>query len=139
MTPSPKKTQKRRSSSRPTKEARRRPDWRAEMLSRIRRLIQEADPAVVEEQKWKKPSNPAGIPVWYHKGIICTGETYKNHVRLTFAVGASLKDPRGLFNANLDGKVTRAIVLHEGDRIDEPSFKSLIRLAAALNASSVAS
>lgn len=111
------------------------PDWRSETMSRIRRLIQEADPEIVEERKWKKPSNPAGIPVWYHDGIICTGETYKDHLRLTFADGASLKDPSGRFNANLQG-VTRAIVIHDGDAIDEQAFKSLIRAAAALNASS---
>lgn len=109
-------------------------DWRDETLSRIRRLIQEADPEVVEQQKWKKPSNPAGIPVWYHDGIICTGETYKNHLRFTFAQGAALKDPKGVFNANLEG-ATRALVIHEGDKIDEAAFKSLIRAAAALNAS----
>jgi hypothetical protein len=111
------------------------PDWRAEMLSRVRRLIREADPNVVEEQKWKKPSNPGGIPVWSHDGIICTGETYKNHLRLTFADGASLPDSTGIFNANLEG-ATRALVLHEGDKIDEQAFKSLIRAAAALHASS---
>jgi hypothetical protein len=110
-------------------------DWRSETMARIRRLIQAADPDVVEERKWKKPSNPAGIPVWYHDGIICTGETYKEHLRLTFADGASLKDPSGLFNANLEG-VTRAIVIHEGDKLDEAAFKSLIRAAAAWNASS---
>ncbi len=108
-------------------------DWRGEALDRIRRLIKEADPGVVEERKWKKPSNPSGIPVWYHDGIICTGETYKNHLRLTFADGAALKDPTGLFNANLRG-VTRAIVLHEGDTIDGNAFKAVIRAAAALNA-----
>ncbi|MGA7923752.1 MAG: DUF1801 domain-containing protein [Thermoplasmata archaeon] len=110
-------------------------DWRREALDRIRRLIKEADPEVVEERKWKKPSNPSGIPVWYHDGIICTGETYKDHLRLTFADGAALKDPTGLFNANLQG-VTRAIVLHEGDTIAGNAFKALIRSAAALNASS---
>ncbi len=108
-------------------------DWRGEALDRIRRLIKEADPGVVEERKWKKPSNPSGIPVWYHDGIICTGETYKNHLRLTFADGAALKDPTGLFNANLQG-VTRAIVLHEGDTIDGNALKALIRAAAARNA-----
>jgi hypothetical protein len=110
-------------------------DWRSEALDRIRRLIKEADPGVVEERKWKKPSNPSGIPVWYHDGIICTGETYKNHLRLTFADGAALNDPTGLFNANLQG-VTRAIVLHEGGTLDGNAFKALIRAAAALNASS---
>jgi len=107
-------------------------DWRAEALSRIRRLIQQADPDVVEERKWRKPSNPDGIPVWYHDGIICTGETYKDHLRLTFADGAAVKDPKGLFNANLHG-VTRAIVVYQGDEIDEEAFKSLIRAAVAQN------
>jgi hypothetical protein len=113
-----------------------RSDWRGEALDRIRRLIKEADPEVVEERKWKKPSNPSGIPVWYHDGIVCTGETYKDHLRLTFADGAALQDPTGLFNANLQG-VTRAIVLHEGDTVDGDAFKALIRAAAAQNASSV--
>jgi hypothetical protein len=106
------------------------PDWRGEMLSRIRRLIKQADPEVVEEWKWR------GVPVWSHDGIICTGETYKNHVKLTFAKGASLKDPAGLFNASLEGNARRAIDLHEGDEIDERAFKSLVRAAAGLNASS---
>ena len=109
-------------------------DWRGEALSRIRRLIKEADPEIVEERKWKKPTNPAGIPVWYHDGIICTGETYKDHLRLTFADGAALKDPIGLFNANLQG-VTRAIVIYDGDKIDGDAFKALIRAAAARNES----
>jgi hypothetical protein len=135
MVPSKKGTKKEGSSSRQTKTSTgSSTDWRDETLSRIRRLIQEADPEVVEQQKWKKPSNPAGIPVWYHDGIICTGETYKNHLRFTFAQGAALKDPKGVFNANLEG-VTRALVIHEGDKIDETAFKSLIRAAAALNAS----
>ena len=89
---------------------------------------------MVEERKWKKPSNPAGVPVWSHDGIICTGETYKSHVRLTFARGASLDDPDGLFNSGFAGSALRAIVLHEGDAIDDSAFKSLIREAAALNA-----
>jgi hypothetical protein len=110
-------------------------DWRGEALSRLRRLIKEADPGVVEEVKWRKPTNPAGVPVWSHHGIICTGETYKNHVRLTFADGAALKDPKRIFNANLEG-TTRAIVLHEGDTVDGDAFKALIRAAAAQNASS---
>jgi hypothetical protein len=109
-------------------------DWRGETLSKVRRLIKQADPKVVEEMKWKKPSNPAGVPVWYHDGMICTGETYKNHVKLTFFKGAQLKDPKRLFNANLEG-VRRAIDLHEGDRIDEAAFKALIRQAVALNES----
>jgi hypothetical protein len=113
-------------------------DWRGETLSRLRTLIKQADPEVVEEVKWRKPSNPAGVPVWYHDGIICTGETYKNHVRLTFAKGASLKDPKGLFNASLEGNALRAIVIHEGDEIDEKAFKALVRSAIALNTSSSA-
>jgi hypothetical protein len=113
-------------------------DWRGEMLSRLRALIKQANPKVVEEIKWRKPSNPAGVPVWSHDGIICTGETYKNHVRLTFAKGASLKDPKGLFNASLEGNALRAIVIHEGDEIDEKAFKALIRSAVALNTSSSA-
>jgi len=108
-------------------------DWRGEKLAEIRKLIQEADPEVVEEVKWRKPSNPAGIPVWSHDGIICTGETYKNHLRLTFAKGASLKDPKGVFNANLDGNATRAIVINEGDEIDDTAFKALIRAAITYN------
>ena len=105
------------------------PDWQGEVLSRIRRLITQADPDVVEEWKWR------GVPVWSHDGIICTGETYKDKVKLTFAKGASLKDPGGLFNASLEGKARRAIDIHEGDKIDEKAFKSLVRAAAALNAS----
>ena len=108
-------------------------DWRGKTLSRIRALIKQADPEVVEELKWRKPSNPAGVPVWSHDGIICTGETYMNHVRLTFAKGASLKDPKGLFNAGLDGNVRRAIDVREGDKVDEAALKDLIRAAVALN------
>jgi hypothetical protein len=111
-------------------------DWRSEILSKIRRLIKQADPKVVEEQKWKKPSNPAGVPVWSHDGIICTGETYKKHVRLTFGKGAQVKDPKQLFNDSLDGNAFRAIVIREGDKIDEAAFKDLIRAAVAVNASS---
>jgi hypothetical protein len=110
-------------------------DWRGAMLARIRRLIREADPDVVEEVKWRKPSNPLGVPVWGHDGIICTGETYKAVVKLTFAKGASLKDPSGLFNASLEGNVRRAIDFHEGDTIDEKALKALIRAAVALNTS----
>jgi hypothetical protein len=102
-------------------------DWRGKMLSRLRALIKQAEPAVVEEWKWR------GVPVWSHDGIICTGETYKSVVKLTFAKGASLKDPSGLFNSSLEGNVRRAIDLHEGDEIDEDAFKKLIRAAAALN------
>ena len=107
-------------------------DWRGKTLARIRELIHEADPEVVEEVKWRKPSNPAGVLVWSHAGMICTGETYKDKVKLTFAKGASLKDPAGLFNSGLDGNARRAIDFHEGDKIDE---KALIRAAVALNIS----
>ena len=106
------------------------PDWRGEMLSRVRRLIKQADPEVVEEWKWR------GVPVWSHDGIICTGETYKDKVKLTFAKGASLEDPDGLFNASLEGEARRAIDLQEGDEIDGRAFKAIVRAAAALNASS---
>jgi len=108
-------------------------DWRGKTLLRIRALIKQADPEVVEELKWRKPSNPAGVPVWYHDGIICTGETYVNHLRLTFAKGASLKDPSGLFNSSLEGNVRRAIDIHEGEQVDEAALKDLIRAAVALN------
>jgi len=108
-------------------------DWRGKTLSQIRALIKQADPEVVEELKWRKPSNPAGVPVWYHDGIICTGETYVNHVRLTFAKGASLKDPSGLFNSGLGGNVRRAIDIHQSDKVDEAALKDLIRAAVALN------
>ncbi|HEY0503398.1 MAG TPA: DUF1801 domain-containing protein [Lysobacter sp.] len=103
-------------------------DWRGETLARVRALIRQADPDVVEEWKWR-------VPVWSHDGILCTGEAYKNAVKMTFAKGASLKDPAGLFNSSLDGNTRRAIDLHEGDRIDEPALKALIREAVALNAS----
>ena len=111
-------------------------DWRGETLARLRALIREADPEVVEEVKWRKPSNPAGVPVWSHDGIICTGEPHKNHVRMTFSKGASLEDPNGVFNSGLEGKAFRAIVVHEGDEIDEKGFKALVRAAVALNTSS---
>jgi hypothetical protein len=104
-------------------------DWRGETLARIRMLIQQADPEVIEEWKWK------GVPVWSHAGIICTGETYKNVVKMTFAKGASLKDPSGLFNSSLEGNTRRAIDLHEGEKIDEKALKALIREAVALNTS----
>lgn len=110
-------------------------DWRGEMLSRVRHLIKEADPDAVEEVKWRKPSNPMGVPVWSHDGIICTGEPYQDKVKLTFAKGASLDDPSNLFNASLEGKTRRAIDLHEGAEIDEEAFKSLVRAAAAANTS----
>jgi len=108
-------------------------DWRGETLARLRALIIEADPDVVEQVKWKKPSNPAGVPVWEHAGILCTGETYRDKVKLTFARGAALADPSRLFNASLDGNQRRAIDVHEGDSIDEEAFKTLIRAAVALN------
>ncbi|MBI3822873.1 MAG: DUF1801 domain-containing protein [Planctomycetes bacterium] len=108
-------------------------DWRGEMLARIRMLIKQADPEVVEEVKWRKPSNSAGVPVWSHAGIICTGETYKNAVKMTFAKGAALPDPVGLFNSSLEGNTRRAIDFHEGDKIDEKALQALIRAAVALN------
>jgi hypothetical protein len=109
-------------------------DWRTETLARLRTLIQQADPDVVEEVKWRKPSNGMrGVLVWSHEGIICTGETYKSAVKLTFAQGASLPDPAGLFNSSLEGNTRRAIDIHEGDKIDEKAFKVLIRAAVALN------
>jgi hypothetical protein len=114
-----------------------RPDWRQAALSRIRRLILEADPGSVEERKWRRPTNPEGVPVWSHDGILCTGETYKSHVRLTFAEGASLPDPDGLFNSGFEGKVVRAIVIREGEEIDGERFKALIRAGAKRNAASV--
>jgi hypothetical protein len=109
-------------------------DWRGETLARIRDLVKQADPDVVEEWKWKKASNP-GVPVWSHDGMICTGETYKSVVKLTFAKGASLDDPSGLFNSSLEGNVRRAIDFHEGDKIDERAFRALIRSAVELNTS----
>jgi len=105
-------------------------DWRGRTLAHVRALLKQADPEVVEEWKWR------GVPVWYHDGQICTGETYKSVVKLTFAKGASLKDPAGLFNASLEGNVRRAIDIHEGEVIDEGAFKALIRAAVALNRSS---
>jgi hypothetical protein len=110
-------------------------DWRKEMLARVRRLIMEADPEAVEEAKWKKAANPAGVPVWSHDGMICTGETYKSVVKLTFAQGASLPDPSGLFNSSLDGNTRRAIDFHEGDEVDERALKALVRAAVALTTS----
>lgn len=111
-------------------------DWRGETLARIRKLVKQADPEVVEEVKWRKPSNAMrGVPVWSHDGIICTGETYKNAVKMTFAKGASLPDPSGLFNSSLEGATRRAIDFHEGDKIDEKALQALIRAAVALNTS----
>src|ERR1700688_2589369 len=110
-------------------------DWEEEMVSRLRRLIEAADPAAVEEQKWKKPSNPAGVPVWYHDGIMCTVGILKNRVRLTFGNGALLKDKKGLFNACLEANFMRGLDIYEGDKLDEEGIKSVVRAAAALNAS----
>ena len=110
-------------------------DWRGETLARIRILIKQTDPEVVEEVKWRKPSSPGGVPVWSHAGMICTGETYKNVVKMTFAKGASLEDPSGLFNSSLEGNTRRAIDIHERDEIDEEALKALIRAAVALNTS----
>ena len=107
-------------------------DWRGKTLAKVRRIIQEADPGIVEEWKWAKASSP-GTPVWSHGGIVCTGETYKNVVKMTFARGAALKDPSGVFNAGLEGNVRRAIDIHEGDKVDETALKKLIRAAVALN------
>jgi hypothetical protein len=110
-------------------------DWRRALLARVRTLIEEADPEATEEAKWKKASNPEGVPTWSHDGIICTGETYKDKVKLTFARGAALPDPSHLFNAGLDGGTRRAIDFHEGDKLNEKALKALIRAAAALNTS----
>ena len=109
-------------------------DWRGAMLAKVRRLIREADPQVEETVKWRKPSNPHGVPVWEHDGIICTGETYKDKVKLTFAYGASLGDPSKLFNSSLEGGTRRAIDFREGGEVDEDAFKALIREAVARNA-----
>jgi hypothetical protein len=112
-------------------------DWRGQTLDHLRKLIQAADPGIVEEWKWEKPKSP-GVPVWSHDGIICTGESYKQAVKLTFARGASLQDPKKLFNSSLEGNVRRAIDFHEGDTINEPAFRELIRAAVAANAAALA-
>jgi hypothetical protein len=109
-------------------------DWRDEMLSRIRTIIEQADPEMIEERKWRKPSNGmTGVPVWSHDGIVCTGETYKSYVKMTFAKGASLDDPAGLFNSSLEGNARRAIDFHQGDKINERALKALIKAAVKLN------
>jgi hypothetical protein len=108
-------------------------DWRGEMLARLRAVIKDADPEVVEECKWKKASNPAGVPVWSHDGMICTGETHKSVVKMTFAKGAFLEDPAGLFNSSLEGNLRRAIDFREGDKVNEKALKALIRAAVKLN------
>jgi hypothetical protein len=110
-------------------------DWRGALLARLRRLIHEVDPGVVEGVKWRKPSNPLGVPTWEHGGIICTGETYKDKIKLTFMYGASLDDPKGLFNSSLDGGTRRAIDFLENDPVDESAFKALIREAVEFNTS----
>ncbi|TFI57632.1 DUF1801 domain-containing protein [Sphingomonas parva] len=110
-------------------------DWRGLVLAQMRRLISEADPQLVEEIKWRKPTNPAGVPTWSRGGIVCTGETYKDKVKLTFARGAELDDPKGLFNASLTGGTRRAIDIHEGDEVDADAFQDLVRAAVALNLS----
>ena len=107
-------------------------DWRGKMLAKVRAIIHDADPGIVEEWKWVKPTTP-GTPVWSHGGIVCTGETYKSVVKMTFAKGAALKDPSGLFNSSLEGNARRAIDIHEGDKVDEAALKDLIRAAVALN------
>ncbi len=107
-------------------------DWRGKTLAKVREIVHEADPKIVEEWKWAKPTSP-GTPVWSHGGIVCTGETYKNVVKMTFAKGAALKDPAGLFNSSLDGNLRRAIDIHERDKVDEAALKDLIRAAVALN------
>ncbi|MFZ0013381.1 MAG: DUF1801 domain-containing protein [Acidimicrobiia bacterium] len=110
-------------------------DWRGEMLARLRSVIRRADPEITEEVKWRKPTNPSGVPVWSHGGDICTGEPYKSAVKLTFFKGASLADPSGLFNSSLEARLRRAIDFHEGDAIDEEALQGLIRAAVALNTS----
>ena len=110
-------------------------DWRGDMLGLVRKAIRAADPRIIEEVKWRKPTNPSGVPTWSHKGIICTGETYRDKVKLTFARGAELADPAQLFNASLDGAVRRAIDIREGQNIDEDALQALVREAIALNLS----
>jgi hypothetical protein len=108
-------------------------DWRGGTLKRVRALIREADPGILETVKWRKPSNPAGVPVWEHGGIVCTGEVYRDKVKLTFAAGAQLEDPAGLFNSSLDGNARRAIDIREGEAVDAEALKALVRAAVALN------
>src|SRR5262245_34984999 len=116
-----------------TKTARDLGDWRVQTLARMRALILEADPEMIEERKWRKQSNPAGVPVWSHNGVVCTGETYKSVVKLTFARGASVPDPSRLFNSSLEGGTRRAIDIHEGENIDATAFKALVKAAVAQN------
>jgi hypothetical protein len=119
----------------PSTKAKSAPDWRAEILARMRALILEADPEMIEERKWKKPSNPAGVPVWSHAGMVCTGEIYKDVVKLTFAKGASLPDPAGLFNSSLEGNTRRAIDIHDRETVNAGAFKALVKSAVKLNLS----
>jgi hypothetical protein len=114
-------------------------DWRAKTLAEVRRLVHEADPNIVEERKWIKPSNPLGVPVWSHEGIVCTGETYKEVVKVTFARGAALDDPQRLFNSSLEGKTRRAIDIRQGEALDAEAFQALVRAAVAENLGSSAS
>lgn len=113
-------------------------DWRGKTLAHLRKLIHEADPGIVEERKWVKPGNPGGVPIWSHDGIVCTGETYKQVVKLTFARGASVPDPKRLFNSSLEGNVRRAIDFREGEKINEAAFKQLVRAAVAANSAALA-
>src|ERR1700733_2082758 len=117
----------------PSKPADTSADWRSEMLSRLRALIMEADPEMTEERKWIKPSNPAGVPTFSHNGLVCTGETYKSVVKITFAKGASIPDPSRLFNSGLEGNTRRAIDIHEGQKVDAGAFKALVKAAVAAN------
>ena len=129
------KPKKRAPRSSKPREAAKPGDWRAETLAEVRRLIHEADPEIVEERKWAKPSNPEGVPVWSHAGIVCTGEVYRQAVKLTFARGASLDDPRRLFNSSLEGATRRAIDIREGEALDTKAFKALVQAAVAANRS----
>jgi hypothetical protein len=132
--PAAKKTDREGAKAKPTQRIGGLGDWREETLARMRILVFEADPLMIEERKWRKPSNAmAGVPVWSHNGIVCTGETYKSVVKLTFAQGASLPDPLGLFNSSLDGNTRRAIDIHEGEKIDASAFKALVKAAVAKN------
>jgi hypothetical protein len=142
MTPRPKSKAKTKARTKPSRKTtvgkpagrlRDLADWRHATLARMRALILETDPGIIEERKWRKPSNPAGVPVWSHHGIICTGETYKNAVKLTFARGAALPDPSRLFNAGLEGNLRRAIDIKEGEQVDESAFRALIKAAMAQN------
>jgi hypothetical protein len=133
MVKKPAKKTTKKAAKKTTKSTKTAEDWRSENLARMRKLILEAEPEMTEERKWVKASNPSGVPTWSHDGIVCTGETYKDKVKLTFAKGASLPDPERLFNASLDGGTRRAIDIHEGDKIDARAFKALVKAAVARN------